>query len=56
LVSIDVKKNFWKGYSVFTYSGKKNTHLNPIRVAQLAEQCGAGEIFLNSIDSNRIYS
>jgi cyclase len=56
VVSIDVKKSFWKGYSVFTHSGKKNTHLNPIRVAQLAEQSGAGEIFLNSIDNDGMYS
>ena len=49
IVSIDVKKT-WKGYKVFTYSGTKNTGLDPVEWALKAQQMGAGEILLTSID------
>ncbi len=51
VVSIDVKKI--KGqYKVVTYDGKKILDINPIDYAKKAEEFGAGEIFLNSIDND----
>lgn len=49
-VSMDVKKNFWGKYEVFTHSGSKGSGLDPIKWAREAENRGAGELFINSID------
>ena len=49
-VSIDAARSFLGKYSVFTHSGRKNTHLNPAEFALSMERQGAGEIFLNSIE------
>lgn len=50
VVSIDVKRMFFSGNSVYTECGRKHTGLNPIAFAQLMEENGAGEIIINSID------
>jgi cyclase len=50
VVSIDVKRNLFGQYRVQTHSGKKGTGLDPVRWAARAEELGAGEILLNSID------
>ncbi|EKQ51110.1 MULTISPECIES: AglZ/HisF2 family acetamidino modification protein [unclassified Clostridium] len=52
IVSMDVKKNIFGKYFVRTLNGSKNTKINPIEYAKMAEQNGAGEIFLNSIDND----
>lgn len=49
-VSIDVKKNFWGRYEVFTHGGTKGSGLDPVKWCKEAERRGAGELFLNSID------
>lgn len=49
-VSIDVKKNFWGRYEVFTHGGTKGSGLDPVKWCQEAEKRGAGELLLNSID------
>jgi len=49
-VSIDVKKNFWGKYEIFTHGGKKNTKLDPIIFAIEMDKAGAGELMINSID------
>jgi len=49
-VSIDVRKNFWGKYEVFTHGGRKNTKLDPVRFAVEMDQAGAGELMINSID------
>lgn len=49
VVSLDVKRSD-KGYEVFSESGKIPTGRNPVDSAVMAEEAGAGEIFLNSID------
>ena len=49
VVSIDVKK-VGKGYEVYSDNGKKPTSHDAVSYAQLVENLGAGEIFLNSID------
>lgn len=48
--SIDVKKNFFGTYQVFTTDGREKTNLDPVSWAQELEQLGAGEILLTSID------
>ncbi len=50
VVAIDVKKNFWGQYEVFSHSGCINERKNPLDWAQEVEQLGAGEILLTSID------
>lgn len=50
VVSIDVKKNLFGKYRVFTHGGRKSTKLDPVDFAVQMEDTGAGEIFLNSID------
>lgn len=50
IVSIDVKKNFWGKYWVYTNGGQKATKFNPVDFAQLMEEMGAGEVLLTSID------
>jgi len=50
VVSIDVKKNWLGSYQVCTYSGQKQLKLDPVRWAKQAEEAGAGEILLTSID------
>jgi cyclase len=50
IVSIDVKKDIFGRYRVFSHAGKKSTGRGPVEWAQEAEACGAGEILLTSID------
>ncbi len=52
VVSIDVKKSLFGGYSVYTKSGSKNNKVSPIEFAKKMEAEGAGEILLNSIDQD----
>jgi cyclase len=50
IVSIDVKKTFLGGTSVFSHSVNKSIRLNPVSWAREVEQRGAGEILLTSVD------
>ncbi|MBA6109359.1 imidazole glycerol phosphate synthase subunit HisF [Pseudomonas asiatica] len=50
VASIDCKKGFFGGYSVFTHNGTQDTKRTPLEFARALEQAGAGEIFLNAID------
>jgi imidazole glycerol-phosphate synthase subunit HisF len=50
VVVLDVKKKLFGGYEVYTHNGKKATGKNPIELAKLMEQMGAGEIVINNID------
>ncbi len=50
VVSIDVKKNLWGKYEVFTHSGRKSTGFDPAVFARNMEKMGAGELVINSID------
>lgn len=48
--SIDVKKNLFGSYKVYSHSGKKSTRYDPIVWAKTLEQSGVGEIMINSIE------
>jgi len=50
VVSIDAKKNEDGKYEVYTKSGQHPTGLSPVEWAKKAEELGAGEILLTSID------
>jgi imidazoleglycerol phosphate synthase cyclase subunit len=50
VVSIDAKRRPDGRYEVYTRGGKHPTGLDPAGWARQAEELGAGEIFLNSID------
>lgn len=50
VVSIDVKKNIFGKYHVYSKSGKINTKLDPVFWAKEVESLGAGEILITSID------
>lgn len=56
VASIDVKKNFWGRYEVWTNSGKTNTKKNPVEWAQELESKGAGELIITSIDREGTWS
>ena len=50
IVVLDVKKKLFGGYEVYTHNGKKATGINPFEFVEKAQQLGAGEIIINSID------
>lgn len=56
VVSIDIKKNLFGKYKVFTKRGKSNTNLNPFDHARRMIDYGAGEIFVNNIDLDGMMS
>lgn len=52
IVVLDVKKKILGGYEVYTHNGKKATGINPFKFAEDAQELGAGEIVINSIDKD----
>lgn len=50
VISIDAKQNAGGEYEIFTHGGKQATGRDPIDWACEAQERGAGEILLNSID------
>lgn len=56
VASIDVKKNFFGTYQIFTTDGREKTNLDPVAWAQELEQLGAGEILLTAIDREGTWS
>ena len=54
IVVLDVKKKLFGGYEVYTHNGKKATGINPFKFVEEAQQLGAGEIIINSIDKDGV--
>ncbi len=50
LVSMDVKQSWLRGYEVYAHGGTVGTKFDPITYARRAEEFGAGELLLTSID------
>jgi cyclase len=50
VVCIDVKKKLFGGLKTWTGGGQKSTSYSPIEFAKIMEQCGAGELIIQSID------
>jgi cyclase len=48
---LDVRKSgILKRYELFTHRGQRSTGIRPVEFAKRAQDCGAGEILLNSMD------
>jgi len=55
VVVLDCKKRRLSGrYECYTHNGRKNTKINPVEFARIAEESGAGEIIINSIDNDGV--
>lgn len=54
IVVLDVKKKLFGGYEVYTHNGKKATGINPFEFVAKAQELGAGEIIINSIDQDGV--
>lgn len=52
VVVLDVKKKLFGGYEIYTHNGRKSTGINPLKFVQKAQELGAGEIIINSIDND----
>lgn len=52
VVVLDVRKTKSGRYEVCTHNGSRATGVDPVTAAQSAEQRGAGEILVNSIDND----
>lgn len=52
--SIDCRKGFWGGHSVFSENGTRDMKRSPLEWAQALEEAGVGEIFINSIDRDGV--
>ena len=50
VVCIDVKKKLFGGLRAWTNGGSKSMNYSPIEFAQKIEECGAGELIIQSID------
>ena len=48
--SMDVKKNLFGKYKVYSHSGTNSTGHDPVEWAKILEQNGVGEIMINSIE------
>jgi imidazole glycerol-phosphate synthase subunit HisF len=49
--SMDIKRNIFGKYKVFTYSGTKKTNFNPVEYAEYLTELGFGEILLTNINN-----
>lgn len=56
VVSIDYRKNIFRKNLVYTNCGKFKTNFTPVDYAKMAQDYGAGEILLNSIERDGMYS
>ncbi|MFT7155475.1 MAG: cyclase [Parvicella sp.] len=52
VVSIDVKKDIWKNYQIYTHSGSQKQKLSVSDAIMKLQDLGAGEIIVNSIDKD----
>lgn len=56
VVSIDAKRKITGTYESFVARGSRKTGLSPVDAARRAEELGAGEIMLSSIDRESMFS
>lgn len=50
VVSVDVKKNLFGRYEIYTHGGRKKIKQTPTEFACKMQELGAGELLLNSVD------
>ncbi|MFT4643626.1 MAG: cyclase [Planctomycetota bacterium] len=51
VVSIDVKKSIWGSYWVYSKDGTRKHKIDPVKWAKQAEEAGAGELLITSMDN-----
>lgn len=56
VASVDVKKNIWGNYEVYSHSGKQKRTVNLLEWVSELEHLGAGEILLTAIDKEGSWS
>ena len=56
VASVDVKRNMWGRYRVYSRGGREKTEYSPVQWAKRMEELGAGEILLSSIDRDGTFS
>ena len=54
VVSMDVKKTLFGKYEVYVKGGRNRLKIDPVAYAKRAEDLGAGEILLNSVDRDGV--
>jgi len=54
VLSIDAKRNENNSWDVYVKGGRENTHIDVIDWAKKGEELGAGEICINSIDTDGV--
>lgn len=52
VVSIDIKKDIFGNYAIYTNNGKRKMSISPEKWIKEAENLGAGEIVINNIDQD----
>lgn len=50
IISIDIKKNIFGKYSIYTNCGKVRQKVNPLEWSKTVEELGAGELLITSMD------
>jgi imidazole glycerol-phosphate synthase subunit HisF len=48
--AMDVKKNLWGKYQVYSHVKKTTLNIDPLKHAEHLQQLGVGEIFVNNVD------
>ena len=54
IVSIDYKKDIFGKQKIFVNNGKKKINISPIEAAKIAEESGAGELFVQNINRDGV--
>lgn len=49
VVSLDITKDFWGNYKIYSHTSQKLKNKSPVEWAEYFEELGAGEIFVNSV-------
>lgn len=52
VVVLDVKKNMFGKYTIFTHNGKRKTGIELTEMIERIQESGAGEVVINSIDND----
>lgn len=50
--AMDVKRNFWGNYQIFSHAKNTTLNIDPVEYAIRLQGLGVGEIFLNSVDQD----
>ncbi|NQW41863.1 MAG: imidazole glycerol phosphate synthase subunit HisF [Bacteroidetes bacterium] len=56
IVSIDIKKNLWGKYGIYSHNGTKNTRLLLNEFIKKVESLGAGELLITNIEKEGTWS